>query len=93
MERIKKSPRQRGKKIGKDIRQKYRNHAEHKVENIKKKTKDITLVIMDTTKLLADAQAVVADIQALTPVPANDPVVSITVTLQSGATQTFVPQA
>lgn len=48
---------------------------------------------MDTTKLLADAQQVVTDIQALIPTPTADPIATITVTTQSGATQVFVPQS
>jgi hypothetical protein len=43
--------------------------------------------------ITAEAQQLVVDLQALPPAPAADPVVSITVTLQSGATQTFVPQS
>lgn len=48
---------------------------------------------MDTSKALADTQQVVADIQALVPTPSVDPIVSITVTFQSGATANFTPAA
>ena len=43
--------------------------------------------------IIVEAQKVVSDLQALPPLPPADPIVSITVTTQSGATQTFVPQS
>jgi hypothetical protein len=36
--------------------------------------------------------SIVAALQAIVPTPAIDPIVTLTVTTQSGATQTFVPQ-
>ena len=43
-------------------------------------------------KVISDLQAVITELQAQVPTPANDPVVSVTLTLQSGATLEFVPK-
>jgi hypothetical protein len=43
--------------------------------------------------ITAEAQQLVIDLQAIVPTPVADPIATITVTFQSGATQTFVPQS
>ncbi len=43
-------------------------------------------------KIISDLQAVITEIQALPPAPSNDPAVSVTITLASGATLEFVPK-
>lgn len=43
-------------------------------------------------KIIAELQAVIAELQIPVPTPAADPIVSITVTTESGATIEFVPK-